>query len=305
MRRSLPLLLAGVVVTGLAAQGQGFTVAIVRPDGDLVPFAAYVDGRWERAWPQADEATDARTIDSVPSVWRRLGSRVPDVWRAWSGSGATLTDARVSGLEVVEAHCSRQVALKSNLPKANVESPLEFGVAVDSPSVAVGDIEEVRRSDSVWTAAERAVRANFARLEAAQAVSRGEPLPRETPVPTTRITALYREARSRGSALYFVAEKKYRTPGPPQDPQCTTLTMITGWLMPTGAGTFTLLEPRVFVTDCDRKEARTALPLAALPVRGRLFWVLREHGYEDETYVIAEIRKTGVRYLIDVNGGGC
>ena len=182
MRRSLPLLLAALVITSLAAQGQRFTVAIVRSDGGLVPFAAYDAGRWERAWPEADEATDAKIIDSVPSVWRRRRGRVPDVWRVWPASGGTPIDAKVSGLELVEAHCSGQVALKTNLPKAKTEHPLKFGIAVDSSSVPVGAVEQVRRSDSVWAAAERAVLANFSRLETAQAAKNGEHLPRETPV---------------------------------------------------------------------------------------------------------------------------
>ena len=305
MRRALPLLLAALVITSLAAQGQRFSVAIVRPDGGLVPFAAYDAGRWERAWSEAGEATDATVIDSVPSVWRRRGGRVPDVWRVWPASGGTPIDATVSGLEVVEAHCSGQVALKTNLPEAKAEHPLKFGIAVDSSSVPVGAVEQVRRSDSVWAAAERAVLARFSRLETAKAARNGEQLPRETPVPATQITALYREAKSARSPLYFVAEKKYRTPRFPQDPQCRTLTILTGWLVPTDAGTYTVLDPKVFVTDCDAKEARTGLPLAAFRVSGQLFWVLQEHGYEDETYLIAEIRETEVRYPIEVNGGGC
>ena len=81
--------------------------------------------------------------------------------------------------------------------------------------------------------------------------------------------------------------------------------MMTGWLVPGDAGTSILRDPRVFLTDCDAKEARTALPLAALHVSGQLFWVLEEHGYEDETYVIAEVGPSGVRYLITADGGGC
>jgi hypothetical protein len=214
-------------------------------------------------------------------------------------------DVKVSGLDVVEAHCSGQVALKTNLLTANVEHPLKFGIAVDASSVVVGTVEQVRRSDSVWAAAERAVLADFSRLETAQAARNGEQLPRESPTPAVQITALYRQAKSARSPLYVVAEKKYRTPRFAQDPQCSTLTIVTGWLIPTDAGTYRVLDPRVFVTDCDAKEARIGLPLAAFRISGRLFWVLQEHGYEDETYLIADIRETAIQYPIDVNGGGC
>ncbi|OLC79796.1 MAG: hypothetical protein AUH72_13590 [Acidobacteria bacterium 13_1_40CM_4_65_8] len=75
--------------------------------------------------------------------------------------------------------------------------------------------------------------------------------------------------------------------------------------MPTAGGALTLRHAKVFLTDCDEKQVRTALPLAAVHVSNQLFWVLQEHGYEDETYLIAEIRPTEVRYPIEVNGGGC
>ena len=121
----------------------------------------------------------------------------------------------------------------------------------------------------------------------------------------TQVRALYREAKSPRSPLYFVAEKKYRTARSPQDSRCGALTMMTGWLVPTDDGTFTVLDPKVLLTDCDAKEARTGVPLAAFRVSGELFWVLQEHGYEDETYLMVEIRASEVRYPIGVNGGGC
>ena len=305
MRHPVRVVFAVLIISSAAAQSQTFTVAIVRTDGALVPFAAYDAGRWERAWPEADEATHIRAVDSVPSVWRRRGHNVPDVWRVWPASGATPIQARIQGIEVVEAHCSNQVALKTNLSRTKAEHPLKFGIALDTSSVAVDAVEEVRRSDSAWAAAERAVRASFSRLEIAQAARNGEQLPRETPVPVTEITALFREPKSPRSPLYFVAAKKYRTARSPQDSQCSASTRMTGWLVPSDDGTFTMLDAKVFLTDCDGKEARTGRPLAAFRVSDQLFWVLQEHGYEDETYLIAEIRESEVRYPIEVNGGGC
>jgi hypothetical protein len=300
---------AALVVAGLTAittaQSQTFTLAIVRPDGRLVPFAAYEGGRWERAWPEAHEATDGTlTIDNTPSVWRKRGEPVPDLWHVWPSSGTNRIEAHVSGVDIVEAHCVSQVALATDLPAAKGKHPIKIGVAVDS-NLPIAPIEEVRRSDVLWRAAERAVVANFSKLEAIKAEADLVSLPPETPAPIAGITHLYREPKSPRSPMYFVAEKKYRTPRSAGDPECTAVTIITGWLLPTDAGTLALRDPRVFVTDCDAKEARTALPVAALRVSGQLFWVLQEHGYEDETYVIAAIGPSGVRYALDVNGGGC
>jgi hypothetical protein len=305
MRHLYLLVLAATVVTSAAAQGQKFTVAIVRSDGSLVPFAAYDAGRWERAWPEADEATDRKAVDNVPSVWHRRGVRVPDVWRVWPASGAPGTQVRVNGIEVVEAHCQRQIALKTDLSSAEAQHPLKFGIALDSPNIPVSAIEEIHRAHAPWAEAERAVLASFSPLEAAQAAKDRAQLPRETAEPVAQITALYRQMKAPRSPMYFIAEKKYRTARSPQDAQCTAVTIMTGWLVPTDTGTYTLLDPKMFLTDCDAKEVRTAVPLAAFRIADQIYWVIQEHGYEDESYLIAEFRQSGIRYPIEVNGGGC
>jgi hypothetical protein len=305
MRSAVPLAVTVLAISVFAAQLQRFAIAIVRPDGAIVPFAAYDSGRWEQAWPEADEATAIRAIDDAPSVWSRRRERVPNTWQVWPASEEKSIRAQVSGIEIVEARCSGQLALKTNLPPARADHPLKYGIAVDSSDVVVGRSAEVRRPDSIWASAERAVLSSFSSREIAQATRRGEQLPREIPVPAPQLTALYRETTSPRSPLYFVAEKKYRTARSPQDPKCGAVTMMTGWLVPSDAGTYTVVDPRMFLTDCDAKEARTGLPLAAFRVSGQLFWVLQEHGYEDETYLIAEIRQSDIRYPIEANGGGC
>lgn len=114
---------------------------------------------------------------------------------------------------------------------------------------------------------------SFSKLEIAQAATSGAQLPRETPAPAVQITALYGERKFPQSTLYFVAEKKYRAARFPRDPKCNALTAMTGWLVPTDEGTFTLTGPKVFLTDCDLKETRTGVPFAALRVAGQSFWV--------------------------------
>ena len=167
MRRAVPFALAVFYISAFAVQLQRFTIAVVRPDGAIVPFAAYDSGRWEQAWPEADEATDIKAIDDAPSVWRRRHEPVPNIWQVLPASGDTSIRAQVSGIEVVEAHCSGQLALKTNLPPVRADHPLKYGVAVDSPDVVVGRVAEVHRPGSIWASAERAVLGSFSSLETA------------------------------------------------------------------------------------------------------------------------------------------
>jgi hypothetical protein len=303
-RVSLLVAVAIFLVSPVHAQPRKLALAIARLDGRLVPFAAYEAGRWERAWPEADEATDETLkIDETPSIWRRSGARVPRLWHVWPLSGKNQIDVHVKGVEIVEAHCTRQLALTTDLPEAEGEHPLKFGVGTES-DVRLNVIEEVSRSGVQWRDAEQAVLASFSRLESSQAQTEHLKLTEEMPGPAVTLTALYRERDLPSSAMYFVAEKKYRTPVSAQDPDCSALTIVTGWLMPTSSG-FSIRSAKVFITNCDAIDARTALPLAALRLSGDLFWVLQEHGYEDETYIVADVRPGGVRYVLVANGGGC
>lgn len=294
-----------VAVATTIAESPSVAVAIVRPDGYLVPFAAFGNGQWERAWPAADEEnTNNPTFENTPNVWRRHGQSVPTAWYLWSGSGTKPTQVRVTGIGSVEAHCQAQVALETDLPPIKLDHPRKRGVAVDT-TLPLTVVEDVRPSHTLWKLAEHAVAPRLAELENQRARASRIPMPTETPKPNARITALYRESQSARSPLYFVAEKPYRTGRTPAEPKCHAVTIMTGWLIHADDDRLLLRTPRIFLTDCDGKEVRTADPLAALHLADRLFWILQEHGYEDESYIVAEIAPSGIRYRISASGGGC
>jgi hypothetical protein len=307
MRKAIlcALVAATAIASNATAQSQRFAIAIARFDGRLVPFAAYDRGQWARAWPDADSRIEApRTVDDVDSIWRRRRERVPPVWHVWPASGGASLEARVNGVEVAETHCVGQLALRTDLPPRRGERPLKFGIAIDS-TVPITAVDPVLSSDPLWTTATQLALTNLSKLEIAAAQRQHVQLPRETPPPTSRITMLYRERSSPRSPLYFIAEKKYRTAAYPQDPTCERVTVMTGWLVPTTSGELVLENPRIFLSDCDRKEVSAALPLGAIHIADRLFWVLQEDGYESERYIIADVASKQTRYVVDVHGGGC
>jgi len=297
------LALAATVMPIASAQSQRFALGIVRLDGRLVPFGAFDGVRWERAWPPADErVATPESIDNVDSVWRRQRRRVPRIWHAWPATAASPGEIRITGVKVDEAQCVDQIALTTDLPAAKDEHPDRVAIDADIP---IGAIEDVSESDAVWKTARGLVLADFGRLEASAAQAEHQQLPRESPAPVVRLVSLYHERNSTRSPLYFVAERKYRPNLSPEDRDCERRTVMTGWLVPAADGTLQRRNARIFLTDCDRVNVRTALPLGALHVSHRLFWVLEEHGYEDQTYVIAEIEPTRVRVPLVVFAGGC
>jgi hypothetical protein len=275
---------AALAVTVLAApaaqQSSRFTLAIACFDGALVPFAAYDHGRWQRAWPAADENVDPTpTLTNMPSVWRERGEDVPRIWHVSPVAGGDRVEARVQRVEVVQAQCLRQVALKTDLPPRKPQSPRAFGVAADG-EIPLQPIEAVATAEPASRSAERAIAAAFDALERTQAAAGEDRLIRESPLPPVHSVSLSREMGAR-SPMYVVARRAYPTSTYPGQRQCGAVSVLTTWLV-RDAGTYRLVAPRRFLTDWRREDRAQRLALASLHVRDRVFWVLQEHGYESE-----------------------
>jgi len=289
-------------------QPQTFSIAIAGLDGSLVPFATYDHGVWAQPWPGAgNDDTPPVNPDDVPSVWQKQGVRVPRVWRVSPFSGAPVIDAHVNGVGVIEAHCEAQAALKTDILPSSGERHLKLGVAVDG-SLAVALARELKQSNPLWAMAVRIVVASFPALEKAKVESEKPRLsydaqPRETPEPAVALEELFADSESAPSAVYFVAERRFRTSIPGGFDE-RPVTRVTGWLLPE-AGSFRLVSPTVFLFPWHETVADSSLPMASLRVGGKIFWVVEVHGYEDERYTIAELSSTGARNALIVKGGGC
>ena len=286
------------------AQSPSLTVAIVRFDGYLIPFAAYASGRWERAWPAADEGNIHNpTFENTPSVWRQRGQPVPRTWHVWPTTGTRPLQARVTGVDALDSGCQTQVALKTDLSPLTDLLPQDR-IALDSGH-PVNKIEELLSAHAAWKMAERVIVREFSAREAARARTDHVQLPSETPAPPVRIKHLYREAHNERSPIYFVAEREYHTELNASDVGCKARTTMTGWLIRTGDAQPAISASQIFLTDCDGVEVRTASALAVLRLAGRVFWVLEESGYEDTEYLLVEITASGIRRRLAVNGGAC
>ena len=88
------------------------------------------------------------------------------------------------------------------------------------------------------------------------------------------------------------------------DPGCDDVLVVQGWFASSPEG-FTLLRSNATLTDCDGKELRTVTPLVLIGADARAFVVVREHGYEDESFAVFELRSDQLRPVLEVPGGGC
>src|SRR5262249_19170454 len=137
-----------VVAVGAAAPApDAFSLAIMRRDGAVIPFATF-DGRaWRNDWPPATtNLTVPINVGSVPKAW--WGPIGPhDAWDLWrDGSSAPV---RVTQPDWVTVHCAHRIALRTDyhvdasVTPAETEQPYpKDGLAVYPPH-AVEPIEVV------------------------------------------------------------------------------------------------------------------------------------------------------------------
>ncbi len=282
------------------------TLAIVRADGTLIPFAAWTGERFENRWPSPSRGVDVPiTLADVPKRWWRKSQPVLR-WYAFLGDG--------SRAEIVTgqptwylAHCQQGVGLRSSLqtaprlPPPIVQPYPKAGVAasVRLPFQPIGVMDPASPqakalADAIAGGVEQEEASLAARyLAAGWRHPADEAVRRSTPL---RVEALYRSSLGNGRfAYYFEAAKRYRDGAAdrPEDaarrdrPDCDTLTFVSGWFV--AGNTFTTVprqELSVRMTSCDYADADVMLPLAYLQDEGRPLWIVQLSGWGRERYAL-------------------
>ena len=144
----VPLALRGVAYRPVgAAAMRRRNLLLYGVGGIIIPFAAFDGKRWRNAWPPpALELTIPIDLRGIPSRW--WGPTPPlDQWEAWtSGPPHQL---RVTQPDWIEAHCLRQIGLRTDYRPAEPAPPRttqpypKDGLAV-SPPQSVEPIAIVR-----------------------------------------------------------------------------------------------------------------------------------------------------------------
>lgn len=296
----LQLQLLGHLV--FAAPRDAFTLGIMRRDGMLIPFAAFDGKRWDNKWPApAADLVVPITLQSVPRSWWANDPPSAD-WQLWTPSGPL--PVHVSQPDWVQAHCARQVALRTDYrslqrPAAPSEQPYpKDGVAV-SPAHAVEAIEIVAVPGAQLLVEDLRAKFNYAELEVDR--NFGHPIPRRSRESADlAIEAMY--AFGDGPRAYYVeSSRMYRMIG---DGGCTAIAFGTGWFI-REAGKVKWLDMAVDLLRCNKYGASYMLPLGAIRSGGRTFWVVQYSGWDHERYVVVEVKKNKVEAVVSVYGGSC
>ena len=283
-----------------------FAVGALRRDGVIIPFAVFDGKRWSARWPAPSIELDVPiNIRAVPSSWwGPIGA--PEQWEAWSGGSPH--PVSVMQLDWVDAHCVRQIGLKtsyhSNKPApAPKEQPYpKDGIAVSSsqPVDPIDLLSSTSLEAQSFTAelrdafnkAERLVESRYGHPVAQRSREGVDPL----------IEAVY--AHGQEPRFYYVeATRTYRRLGQPAD-SCNGVAFGSGWFVREQGHVRSLTEA-VDLLGCDRYGATYMFPFGVMHLKGKVFWIAQFSGWDHERFVIVEIQKKNVEAVVNAWGGGC
>ena len=294
-----------------------FTIGILRGDSVIIPFGEYRDGNWLSRWPKPEgfgEEFDNSLAD-LPDAWidRNKGLSTTWYYRA-SSDEATL----IKTLKIIKVrnHCQENWAVLCDFPgqplKAG-ETHRNIGVALDVDKRINNPIEIINGSQGRRRIASF-IRPAFDKSESIKPPGFDSikpyvhyPSNAERRKARLIISRLYRSSEPiDGQRIYYVEAKKeyknpffYRT-----DPSCNTISFFKGWVFQNKRGGLRLIDSQYTLCDCDMKWTTFTKLLGILPMRDRIFFITEDHGYEDESYRILELKGSRIKQVLKVYGGG-
>lgn len=311
------LLLAVAPVSGQHGVGGGsqYMIGTLRADGTLVPFAQYGNGGWWNPWPRPRElpaqsvyaestATEIvnNSLADLSEPWFTPCLHLPGPWFFWSPDG-TITELNASKVVRVEAHSGTNWGLLTDLPKRNSTDPLHdiIGVAI-IPKRTIEPFIKIETASTQGKELGSFIRQIFDSEEKAE-IERAR-LERPPAKAEMSLTVLYRTSYAVDGKhiYYFEAEKQYPKRTPSDDAGCYDVSLFQGWISTEEKGAVGLMESNFVFTNCDRKGPSTMIPLGLTTLEEQTFLFVREHGWEDESYIILELKKSGLNRVLQTDG---
>jgi hypothetical protein len=315
MRLSLTVWALLTLAGPLQAQPTAFTIAVLRRDALIVPFATYDGKTWRNYWPAPGAGADIPiSLGSVSKGWwGPVGPR--ETWQVWTADSPPHL-VKVRQPDWASSYCHKAVGLRTDHqprfrpPPLSVNPYPKDGLAV-SPPHRVEPIEILGPGSPERDDVLEGIHPQFAMLEhdvLATLPRAHAGNPKEYPEPPTEkelrstppmvIEALY--AYGKGRRTYFVeGSREYK-----KDGACTVVVFVRG-MVARESGKFSTEGLRLGLTACDRSGGNYMLPLGVMPLPTGTFWIAQMSGWIRESYSIIDITPGSKANDKSMPGGGC
>jgi len=315
-----------------------FTLAVLRRDGTLVPFAVYDGKRFRNPWPEPEKTADAPiALSDIPKGWWYDHQPIKE-WTFWPLDGGSSRTVHVTGVTWFPAHCLQGVGLRTDYkptvlpPLPRVQPYPKDGLAV-SGRIAISPITIVKDPTDKTALALGALlpaAINPKETEIIHEYLHGgwqhsytqeerEKLP-------VALEALYRvpHGAEGKDVYYYEAVKRYFLPKlsaspekekeqakekenakEKQTPECDLVTFVSGWFTTDERGKIGDLFPDVRVTSCDYAKVGFMLPLGTITLDRKTLWIGQWSNWQGEAYAIMEPKASAVEKVFEAPGGRC
>ncbi|MGH9942888.1 MAG: hypothetical protein ACRD9R_11095 [Pyrinomonadaceae bacterium] len=304
-----------------------FMVGVLKANGTLVPFAEYRRGVWWNPWPEPTSPAESnevgpKSLGDHPEPWFQQCEKAPTTWYFWSAADSPLV-LKTSGTLQVENHSQTNWALMTDYPKkqnAEKDSCHDYvGMALNVDLKVDGMVEIEKNSDEASKIIAY-LKPIFSEVEASE-LSRlaAEPTLREFfavrrfPLPSEErakveltLTKLYRSKPliDGQHIYYFEVEKHYQKPVGANDRDCFNVSLFSGWIMKDKDSALDILNESFGLTNCDGKERGNSVEwFSVVTLNMQTFLLAVEHGWEDESYTIYELKDHGLTRVLETLGG--
>jgi hypothetical protein len=299
-----------------AAPARRFSLAVLRRDGVLLPFADYDRGHWSSYWPTPTANRDVPlTIAGIPRNWWPDRKPLPS-WIAWplDGQSRAIT---VSAPAWVAAHCLMNVGLKTDYQGHETAPPPQVQPYPKDGIATVGDvtIERVDVLDPAspeWAQVTASISGNVSRAETRSLTDFAgrwtHPLDiRGRAATPLQLEVLCRSLKTASGAVYYYFEgtKHYKNPRDVAGrPPCDIVTFTTGWVSKAPDGQMDGIV-NAAITDCRMEAMLYRLPLGQIRIDQKLFWIVQVSGWQYERYDVLDVNAEQVKTAFTTAGGGC
>lgn len=260
----------------------------------IVPVAQFIAGQWVNTWPTAGEDAP-RNISSetdIPKTWYPYGP-IPRLWFGWDIKGKS-TSLKIGSPTTAQAHCGDIWGYSTERKPTDHETTGLATTATSGVTVFQRMPQDQQLQDLVKSELTRAVALRPNKYDKAATTS--DKLMEFIDCAT--VDNIHEKLCS------FYASSAQTVPPQPERTACDDLTVVQGWMLKRKSAAQLLVTSATY-TDCDAVMLRTQSPELIVNISGRVFVFAKEHGYEDESFMIYELVDGLLKLMLEVPGTGC
>jgi hypothetical protein len=305
---------AAAALVSAADKDGKFSLAVLRRDGLMIPFAAFNGRAWSVPWPGSSNVPLPISLSDIPKTW--WGDISPAApWTAWLPGNEKRT-LKLEKPVHVPIFCGAHLAVATDYRGA---PPSERAPTVAKDAVATaGDVTLLPITQvSVLSAdAGRIVEAITEKFDEEEELASSHFTAWRHPFsPAMRserrieLETFYRASETGKSGpfrtSYIEAVRRY--PALRGDQGCGLVTFARGWITEFDGGKTPDINIGVRITYCDRADVQFFQPFGRIVTAGskNAYWVYQLSSWRDEFYNVASVSADGVKPLVVVAGGGC